>query len=91
MRNLCTGAMESTKSAPKASGVSRSCGWKSANFEIAASMSSLVWALGCLQAARTIADAMPALIARGYSLACEVFQVPSGFFPIRHPVGALGL
>ena len=44
-----------------------------------------------LQAALTIAAAMPALMVRGYSLAWDVFQEPSASFPIKHPVGALGL
>ena len=45
----------------------------------------------CLQAALTIAAAIPALIALGYSFACEVFHEPSAFFLIKQPVGALGL
>ena len=47
--------------------------------------------LWCLHAALTIAAAMPALMARGYSFAWKVVQLPSAFFHVRHPVGVLGL
>ena len=70
--------MESTKSAPKASGMCRSCGWNGKNALVVSSVSSEVCTFGCLHAALTIAAAIPALIALGYSLACEVFHVPSG-------------
>ena len=83
--------MESTRSAPKPSGECRSWGWKGANCVVASSTSTIPGTFGCLQAALTIATAMPALIALGYSVACEVFHEPSAFLPIRQPAGALGL
>ena len=52
-------------------------------------MSPVTWAFWVLQTALTMAAAIPALIALGYSFACEVFHVPSGFLQIRHPVGLL--
>ena len=76
---------------PKASGECRSWGWKGANCLVASSTSTIPVTFWCLQAALTIAAAIPALIALGYSFAYEIFNEPSAFLPIRQSVGALGL
>ena len=83
MINVCTGAIESTKSDPKTSGVCRSWGWKASKSRVASLLAVSDLALRCLHASLTMAAAIPALIALGYSLAFAVFHDPSGFCPIK--------
>ena len=80
MINLCTGVIESTKSPPKSYEMYRNWGWKTLKNRVASLLAVSDLALGCLHAALTMAAAIPALIALGYSLAYAVFHDPSVFF-----------
>ena len=90
MTKLCTGTIESTKSAPKASGVVKAEG----KYGLKQKTRGLLLAhlvfghVGACEPLFTMAAAMPSHMALGHSWACAVFHVPSAFFPMRHPVGS---
>ena len=87
MLNLLIGNGESTKSAPSSWTVGVIKGWKARRKVLVLSCMGAVGVIHVAVAAAIIAKARAALSRRGYSLACDVFHVPSGFLPIRVELG----